>query len=423
MRKDLQPLIAGLDIGSSAIRIAIGQIANRGDGEENSELQILGASSVPSAGVNKGVINSIEDVVSSVSACLEGAERMVGAPIDSAWVAISGLHIISQHSKGVVAVSKVDNEISEEDVRRAIEASRAIATPLNYEVLHVLPKYFTIDGQSNVKDPVGMTGIRLEVDSQIILGSSSQIKNLTKAVYRTGLEIEDLVLGILASADAVLTSRQKEIGVMVVNIGVATTSLVVFEEGEIIHTAILPVGSEHITNDIAIGLRTSIDIAEAVKIEHGDCTPGQISKREEIDLASLGSPEHEIIKKQYLSDIIEARVEEILHMVDQELIKIKRNALLPSGVVFTGSGAKLAGLIELTKKQLRLPAVLGYPLGVVSATDKVNDLSFSTAVGLVKWGGKIQAEGSSNTSKGGWGIGGVSRAGSRLKNWVKALIP
>ncbi len=423
MRKDIQPLIAGLDIGSSQIRLAIGQMANRGDGEENSELQILGAASVPSAGVSRGVINSIEDVVSSVSACLESAERMVGVPIDSAWVGISGLHIISQHSKGVVAVSKVDNEISVEDVHRAIEASRAIATPLNYDVLHVLPKYFTIDGQSNVKDPVGMTGIRLEVDSQIILGSSSQIKNLTKAVYRTGLNIEDLVLSILAAAEAVLTPRQKEIGVMVVNIGVSTTSLVVFEQGEIIHTAILPIGSEHITNDIAIGLRTSIDIAEAVKIEYGDCTPGQISKREEIDLASLGAPEHEMIKKQYLSEIIEARVEEILQKIDAELIRIKRNSLLPSGVVFTGGGSKLAGLTELAKKQLRLPAVLGYPLSVISVTDKVNDLSFSTAVGLVKWGSKMLNEGWNDTAKKGWGLGGVSRAGSSLKKWVKALIP
>ena len=423
MRKDIQPLIAGLDIGSSQIRLAIGQMANRGDGEENSELQILGAASVPSAGVSRGVINSIEDVVSSVSACLESAERMVGVPIDSAWVGISGLHIISQHSKGVVAVSKVDNEISVEDVHRSIEASRAIATPLNYDVLHVLPKYFTIDGQSNVKDPVGMTGIRLEVDSQIILGSSSQIKNLTKAVYRTGLNIEDLVLSILAAAEAVLTPRQKEIGVMVVNIGVSTTSLVVFEQGEIIHTAILPIGSEHITNDIAIGLRTSIDIAEAVKIEYGDCTPGQISKREEIDLASLGAPEHEMIKKQYLSEIIEARVEEILQKIDAELIRIKRNSLLPSGVVFTGGGSKLAGLTELAKKQLRLPAVLGYPLSVISVTDKVNDLSFSTAVGLVKWGSKMLNEGWNDTAKKGWGLGGVSRAGSSLKKWVKALIP
>lgn len=420
MRKDVNQLISGLDIGSSSIRLVIGQMVNRSE-DHDPELQILGAATVQSAGVHKGMVNSIEDVVSSISACLEQAERMVGVPIDSAWVGISGLHILSQHSKGVVAVSKVDNEISQEDVQRAVEASRAIATPLNYEVLHVLPKNFSIDGQADVKDPVGMTGIRLEVDSQIILGSSSQIKNLTKAVYRTGLNIEDLVLGVLATAEAVVTTRQKEIGVLVVNIGVSTTSLVVFEGGEIIHTAILPIGSEHITNDIAIGLRTSIDIAEAVKIEYGDCSPGQVSKRDEIDLAELGAPAQELVKKQYVSEIIEARVEEILHKIDAELGKIKRSALLPSGVVFTGGGAKLPGLAELGKKVLRLPCVLGYPLNVMSVTDKVNDLSFSTAVGLVKWGSLMQNGSWNNGPKN--GFPGIGRAGTQIKKWIKTLIP
>lgn len=419
MKKGAQNLIAGLDIGSSAIRLAVGQVVSHG--KDVTDLQILGAASVPSAGVSKGVISSIEDVVSSISACLESAERMVGVPVDNVWVGISGLHIMSQNSKGVIAVSKVDNEISDEDVRRAIDASRAIATPLNYEVLHVLPRNFSIDGEGNIKDPVGMTGIRLEVDSQIILGSASQIKNLTKAVYRAGLNIEDLVLGILATAEAVVTQRQKEIGVLVVNIGVATTSLVVFEEGEIIHTAILPLGSENITKDIAIGLRTSMDIAEAVKVEFGGCLPGQISKREEIDLAVLGGQEQEMIKKVYVDEIIEARMEEILQKIDAELHRIKRSALLPSGVVFTGGGSKLNGLTELAKKQLRLPAVLGYPMSLQSVTDKVNDLSFTTAVGLVKWGSAMQGSWQGNGGNG--GMKKVGAAGDQLKKWIKALIP
>ena len=425
MRKDQDNLVVGLDIGSSAVRLVVGQMMYDGE-SRSSELQILGAADVPSAGVHKGVINSIEDVVSSISACLEKGERMVGVPISKVWVGISGLHIVSQVSKGVIAVSKADNEISEEDVSRAVEASRAIATPLNYEVLHVLPKNFSIDGQGKVKDPVGMTGIRLEVDSQIILGSSSQIKNLTKAVYRAGLNIEDLVLAILATSEAVVTARQKEIGVVIVNIGVSTTSLAVFEEGDILHTAILPIGAEHITNDIAIGLRTSIDIAEAVKTQYGDCAPGQISKREEIDLYEVGAGDHEIVKKQYVSEIIEARVEEILSKIDQELVRIKRNGLLPAGAVFTGGGAKLPGLVELAKKHLRLPAVLGYPLNITSVTDKVNDLNFSTAMGLVRWGSMIQHHGYGGNSYDGQGGGAfkrVGQAGSRLKKWIKTLIP
>ena len=382
-------LISGLDIGSSRVRLVTAQIVPPGEDDRAEGLQILGAAEVSSLGMHRGIINSIEDVVSSVSACLENAERMVGVPIESVWVGISGLHIMSQASKGVVAVSKADNEIGDEDVSRAIEASRTIATPLNYEVLHVLPRSFNIDGQTNIKDPVGMTGIRLEVDAQIILGSSSQIKNLTKAIYRTGLNIEDLVLSIMATAEAVVTPRQKELGVLVINIGVSTTSLAVFEEGDILHTAIIPLGSEHITNDIAIGLRTSIDIAEGVKVQYGDCHASAVGKREEIDLFEVGSQDHEIVKKQYVSEIIEARVEEILQKIDGELKRIKRSGLLPAGVVFTGAGAKLPGLIEVAKRTLRLPAVLGYPLNIASVTDKVNDLGFSTAVGLIKWGSQM----------------------------------
>ncbi len=413
-------LISGLDIGSSRVRLVTAQIVPPGEDDRAEGLQILGAAEVSSLGMHRGIINSIEDVVSSVSACLENAERMVGVPIESVWVGISGLHIMSQASKGVVAVSKADNEIGDEDVSRAIEASRTIATPLNYEVLHVLPRSFNIDGQTNIKDPVGMTGIRLEVDAQIILGSSSQIKNLTKAIYRTGLNIEDLVLSIMATAEAVVTPRQKELGVLVINIGVSTTSLAVFEEGDILHTAIIPLGSEHITNDIAIGLRTSIDIAEGVKVQYGDCHASAVGKREEIDLFEVGSQDHEIVKKQYVSEIIEARVEEILQKIDGELKRIKRSGLLPAGVVFTGAGAKLPGLIEVAKRTLRLPAVLGYPLNIASVTDKVNDLGFSTAVGLIKWGSQMHP-GSHTRPVGGFRK--VNLAGSHLKKWIRALIP
>lgn len=425
MKKDIHNLIAGLDIGSSTVRLAVGQLIAHDDEGADVELQVLGAVEVPAKGVQRGLVNSIDDVVSSISACLENAERLVGVPIDSVWVGIAGLHILSQVSKGVVAVSKADNEITEEDVARSIEASRAIATPLNYEVLHVLPKSFGIDGQNKVKDPVGMTGIRLEVDTQIILGSSSHIKNLTKAIYRTGLNIEDLVLSILATAEAVVTDRQKDSGVLVANIGMSSTSLVVFEEGDIIHSATIPLGSEHITNDLAIGLRTTIDLAEEVKVRFADCLPQLVSKRDEIDLFELGAPVHEVVKKQYISEITEARVEEILQKIDQELVRIKRSGLLPAGVFFTGGGAKLPGLVELAKKKLRLPATLGYPLNVLSVTDKVNDLSFATAVGLVKWGSMAQktTRGGGMRSHARGAFRSVGTASNQIKKWFKALIP
>lgn len=409
-------LIGGLDIGSNSVRMAVGQLIEKEEG--NVELQILGAAEVPSEGVQKGVVNSIEDVVSSISACLERVERMVGVPIDSVWVGISGLHILSQNSKGVVAVSKANSEITEEDVNRAIEAARSIATPLNYEVLHVLPRHYTVDGQTGIKDPTSMTGVRLEVDTQIILGLSSQIKNLTKAVYRAGMDIEDLVLFILATSEIVVTKRQKELGVMVVNLGGSTTGMAVYEEGELIHTAIMPIGSQNITNDIAMGLRISVDLAERVKIEYGDCKPDSTSRKDEINLFDLGAPENEIVKRKFLSEIISARMEEILQKVDDELRKIQRSGLLPAGVVFTGAGAKLPGLVELAKKVLRLPANVGYPLNVVSVTDKVNDLGFATAVGLVKWGSEMQG-----TQKYKPGLKNVGAVSGQLKKWLKALIP
>lgn len=393
-RSSQNELIASLDIGSTAVRIAIGQVVKA---DERNGLHIIGAAEVPSDGVHRGVVTSIEDTVSSISACLEKAEQMTGVPIETIWVGISGSHIVAEESKGVVAISKPDGEISEEEVNRAIEASRTVATPLNYEILHVIPKSYTVDGQVGIKDPIGMSGVRLEVDALIIQGLSSQIKNLTKAVYRTGLEINDLVLSILANSEAVVTNRQKDLGVAVINIGGATTSAIIFEEGDVLDVAVLPLGSEHISADLAIGLRTSIDAAERLKLEFGTALPREFSKKEEVDLFDLGAPDHEMVSLKFACEIIEARVEEILDKVEGILKKIGRSGSLPAGVILTGGGAKLRGLSEITKRKLRLPASLGYPLNITSVTDKVNDLGFTTAIGLVEWG--VLAQNSIQKSK------------------------
>lgn len=383
-----QNFIAGLDIGSSNIRLALGQ--RMSDREEF--LHIVGIAEAEAQGISRGVITSMEDAVSSITACLEKAERMVGAPIERVWVGISGNHIISQESRGVVAVSKPNGEITESDIERAIEAARTVATPPNYEILHVIPKSFTVDGQSGIRDPRSMTGIRLEVDTQIIQGLSSQIKNITKSIYRTRLEIEDLVMSILATSEAVLTPRQKQLGCVVINIGGSTTSIAVFEEGDVLHTAILPLGSDHITSDIAIGLRLNIDIAEKIKLEYGSALSKDISKRDEVDVGELGNGESLYLSKKYISEIIEARVEEILGKVDAELKKIDKSGMLPAGAILTGGGAKLDGIIEVAKSSLRLPASSGYPVGVTSSLDKINDLSYTTAVGLVLWGMQLSSQ-------------------------------
>lgn len=411
-------IITGLDIGSTSVRVAVGQRSSSGSGRE--AIQIIGAAEAPSVGVAKGVITSIEDAISSVSTCLEKVERMTGVQIDRAFVGISGSHIVSQESKGVVAVSRSDGEIREEDVDRALEAARTVATPLNYEILHVLPKSFTVDGQSGIKDPVGMTGIRLEVDAQIIQSLSSQLKNLTKCVYRTGIEIDDVVLGILAAAEAVATPRQKELGVAVASIGGSTTSLAVFEEGDALRTVVLPVGSDHITSDIAIGLRTSIEVAERVKVEHGLASSRDV-KKEDIRLADLGAEEDEIVSKKFVAEIIEARVEEIFGKIDKELKKIDRSGRLPAGIILTGGGSKLAGIVDMAKTELRLPAALGYPVNVSSITDRTNDIAFSTATGLVLWGHHL-----SESARGGAGIAGKfgeMQIGSKFKKLLKSLLP
>jgi cell division protein FtsA len=288
----------------------------------------------------------------------------------------------------------------------------------------VIPKSFTVDGQRGVKDPVGMNGIRLEVDAIIIQGLGSQIKNLTKAIYRTGMDIEDLVFGVLATAEAVVSERQKELGVCVVNIGAATTNIVVYEEGDVLHTAVLPIGSDHVTSDIAIGLRTSIEVAEQVKLHYSTCIPDEVSKKEEVNLGELGAPEEEIVGRRFVADITEARVQEIFEHVDRELKKIDRSGMLPAGVILTGGGSKLSGMMDAAKSYLRLPVSLGTPLGVTSVIDRVNDPSMSTAIGLVLWGRHIRGVGGS----GGFGdvfskLGNVENITSGLKKIFQSLKP
>jgi len=411
-----EEIITGIDIGSSYIRAVVGQ-----KNPNDEKLHIMGVAEHPSEGVSKGVVTSIEEAVSSISQCLEKAERMTGIPVENAFVGISGSHINSQDSHGVIAVAKADGEIKEEDVERVVEAAQAVATPPNFEILHVIPRSFTVDNQKGIKDPVGMTGIRLEVDAQIIQGLSSQIKNLTKSVYRTGVDIEDLVLGVLASSESSLTKRQKDLGVALINIGDSTTSLVVFEEGDVLHTKILPIGSSHITNDIAIGFRTSIDLAEKIKLEYGNALPDDISKRDEINLGELEGGENNKVSKKQVAEIIEARLEEIFKMVDKELQKIDRSGLLPAGVVITGGGAKLPGLVEVAKKEFRLPSSVGKPQDFVSAIDKINDPSYSTAIGLVVWGLALREKGGFNFSIP--NFSSVSKVTDKMKDWFKSLMP
>jgi cell division protein FtsA len=408
--------ITGLDIGSTAIRMVVGERPRK-----EAKIRVIGAVESPSKGIAKGVIVDGDDAISSISATLEKTERMVGQSISHAWVGINGSHIVTTESRGVVAVSKVNGEIREADVERVVENAKSVSAPPNYEVLHVIPRSFTVDSQVGIKDPVGMTGIRLEVETQIIQGLTSQIKNLTNCVYRTGLEVDDLVLSILAAAESVLTNRQKDLGVVVINLGGRTTSLAVFEEGDLLHSAVIPLGSDHITNDINLLFRISIDTAEKIKVREGSCLSKEFKRHDEMKFAAVGGIEEGYFSKKQVAEVIEARVEEIFHFVDKELKKIGKSGRLPAGAVVTGGGAKLDGIVEVAKRALHLPASVGYPHDLVSSLEKVSDPAFTTAVGLVLWGNQmISRSGGYSFSS---GHGSIDSAISGIRKIFKSLLP
>jgi cell division protein FtsA len=389
-------VVVGIDVGSTKIATTIGHMQEKG-------IDIVGVGYAPSNGLRKGMVVDIEETVSSISASLEEAERMSGIPVTEAVVSIGGVHIQSSSSKGVIAVSRQDGEISENDVLRVLDAARSVSVPPNREILHALPRVYSIDGHSGIKDPIGMNGIRLEVETQVISGASAPIKNLTKCLEQAGVHVSDFVFTPLAAARAALSKRQMEIGVVLVDIGGGTTSFAVFEEGDILHAGVLPVGATHITNDIAIGLRTSIDNAEIIKIKHGTAHSEKVPANAELDMKKIDPQEEGKVQLKYVSEIIEARLNEILVMIRDELRKIGRDGMLPAGVILTGGGAKQDGIVDLSKQVLRLPAQVGTLTHDVSGMiDNISDPLYSASVGLMLWG--LEAGNASTSSKRGTGL-------------------
>lgn len=378
-------LITGIDIGSSTIRLVAGQVVE--GAERRPQLTIIGAAECASQGISKGVITSLEDAVSSISQGLELLERQTGIPVHEAYVSIGGSCTSVQLAKGVIGVSRTDSEIRSEDVDRALDAARTSVNPANYEILHVLPRSFTIDGQSGVKDPVGMQGIRLEVEAHVVQGLATHVRNLTKTVFRTNIDISELVYAPLAPVDVVTASRQREVGVAVVNVGASTTSIAIYEDGELLHACVLPLGSDHITQDIAIVLRTSLDVAEKFKMQYVSADASHVNKQEVLNLRDFGGDSSETVSPRFISEIAQARIEEIFHKVEQELARVNRSGLLPAGVVLTGGGVKLHGMVEMAKQSLRLPVTVGVCNGLQSPlTEALQDSAFTTAIGLVQWG-------------------------------------
>ena len=325
-------IVVGLDIGTSKVALVAGTIA---DGL----VQVVGTGIAPNSGLRKGVVVDIEDTVSAIGNAIETAERSSGLKLQHAYVGIGGTNVTIHEAKGVVAVSRADGEITEGDLERVMEAARVVAVPPNREILHVVPRNFAVDGQRGVKDPIGMTGIRLEVEAQVVASGSSAIRNLMKCVGQAELTPAEVIFSPLATSKTMLTKKQKESGVLMVDIGAGTTSLVIFEEGELIHAAVLPIGSMHITNDIAIGLRISLDAAEKIKLKYGLADKDKARDNETFTLSTFEPDEKEKIERKYLAEIIEARLNEIFSMIRDELRKIGKDGMLPAGTVLTGSGA------------------------------------------------------------------------------------
>lgn len=398
MRKD--QVITAIDIGTDKCATLIAKI------DEKNKLQIVGVSVVPSTGIRKSVIVDLESVLNTISTSLNAAERMAGFDVNSCFISISGAHIDSINSKGVVAVANPDQEISKEDVERVIEAARAVSLPQDRRIVHVIPRDFKVDSQEGIKDPIGMTGIRLESEAHIITAMTTSLKNLEKSVNDLGLQVDGFVFSGLAAANVTLSETEKELGVALIDIGAGTTSFCVYVEGALEFSGAIPIGARHVTQDIALGCRISLDNAEKIKLHlsneakevikpHPGESKEDLNKRkkkaDKIDLEKLGIEGNcdELSQKIIVDGIMMPRLKEIINQVAAKIEEKELLAEIPSGIVLTGGGAETVGLIDVVKKTLRLPARIGYPKKVEGMVSDISKPAYATSIGLLEYGHNI----------------------------------
>ena len=411
MTKRSDNLVVGLDIGTSKVVAIVGEMNDQG------EMEIIGLGSHPSRGLKKGVVVNIESTVQSIQRAVEEAELMAGCQIHNVRAGIAGSHVRSMNSHGIVAIK--DREVTSEDVDRVIDAARALAIPADQKILHVLPQEFIIDDQDGIREPIGMAGVRLESKVHLVTGAVSAAQNIVKCVGRCGLEVEDVVLEQLASAQAVLTDDEKELGVCLVDIGGGTTDLAVFVDGAIRHTAVIPIAGDQVTNDIAVALRTPTHHAEQIKQEHA-CALRQLADPEEnIEVPSVGDRPARRLSRQVLAEVVEPRYEELLSLVHAELRRSGFENLIAAGVVLTGGSSRMEGVIDLAEEIFHMPVRIGLPQRVTGLTSVVENPKHATGVGLLLFGaGSDMAQGMSgqsvDTSKGGlW---------ERMKQWFQGNL-
>ncbi len=397
--------IVGLDIGTTKICAIVGELS---DGLVN----IIGIGTSPSKGLRKGVVVNIESTVQSIKKAIEEAELMSGCHITSVYAGIAGGHIKGINSHGVIAVK--NREITQNDVKRVIDAASAIAIPMDREVIHIIPQEFIVDDQDGIKDPVGMSGVRLEGRVHIVTGAITSAQNIVKCANKAGLDVDDIVLEQLGSSEAVLTPEEKELGVAIIDIGGGTTDLVIFSKGSIKHTAVFSLAGNHVTSDISVGLRTPIEEAEKIKIRYGCALTSMVRKDETIEVPSVGGRKPRVLSRQTLAEIIEPRMEEILSLVHDEVVRTGYKNMIASGLILTGGGAILEGVPELAEQIFNLPVRRGTPIGIGGLVDLVSSPLYATGVGLVLYGSKNRAQsrfkvGESNI---------FSKVTHRMREWI-----
>ncbi len=403
-KKTERNLIVGLDIGTSKVAAIVGELSSDGN------IEIIGIGSTPSRGLKKGVVVNLESTVQSIQRAIEEAELMAGCQIRSVYAGIAGSHIRSLNSHGIVAIK--DKEVTQYDIDRVIDSARAVAIPADQKILHILPQEFVIDLQEGIKEPIGMSGIRLEAKVHMVTGSVSASQNIVKCIRRCGLEVEDIVLEQLASCNSVLTEDEKELGVCLIDIGGGTTDIAIFVEGAIKHTAVIPIAGDQVTNDIAVALRTPTLNAEDIKRKYA-CALTQLANVDEvIEVPSIGDRAPRKISTQNLAEIIEPRYEELMLLVQSELRRSGFEELIAAGIVLTGGSSKVMGLIDLAEEIFHMPVRMGGPQNVTGLTEVVKNPIHSTGVGLLMYGKDHQGVGRSIDSDG-------PSVFSRMKNWFQ----
>lgn len=408
----MEETIVALDVGTTKICTLVGEVS------EDGVLRVVGTGIAPSRGLKKGVVVSVEEATAAIAQSLARAEEASGYEIRRAYVGVAGSHIASLNSKGVAAISRGPRGVIPEDMERAMEAAQAIALPQNREIIHAIPRGYTIDGEDGIKNPQGLQGFRLEVEAHLVTGAITPLQNLMKCVQAAGLEVIELVLEPLAAGEAVLTSAEKEMGVILVDIGGGTSDLGIFIDGSAWHTMVLAVGGNHFTNDLAVGLRTPFSVAEEIKIRHGHTLSEAVGGEEVIDVAAFGSNAsgRRTIFRKRLAQILEARIEELFDLIMKEIKRSGYDGLLPAGAVLCGGSALLPGIEEFASRALDLPVRVGHPQGAEGIEEEIAAPAYAASVGLLLWGFR-------KTREPEYGLPRPRTIPRRLRHWLRALLP